>query len=71
MVERTVRAVLHEIMGEEPSDAELTLDSFAVVDLVQALEARFGFRVKPADVVRDNFRSVDAIVAFVAANVSR
>ena len=44
--------------------AEL-IDSLGITELVGFLEERFGIRVEDDDLTPDNFRSVDAIVAFV------
>lgn len=41
------------------------LDSLTIVELVAFLEARFGIRVQDDDLVPENFRTVNEIVAFV------
>jgi acyl carrier protein len=42
------------------------LDSQGIMELVAFLEEGFGVEVGDEDLVPDNFRSVDAITAFVA-----
>lgn len=46
------------------------LDSLTIVELVSFLEARFGISVGDDDLVPENFRTVDEIVAFVAGKES-
>jgi acyl carrier protein len=41
------------------------IDSLGITELVGFLEGRFGISVGDEDLTPDNFRSVDAIVAFV------
>lgn len=41
------------------------LDSLMIVELVSFLEARFGIRVQDDDLLPENFRTVNEIVAFV------
>lgn len=43
------------------------LDSLAIAELVSFLEARFGIRVSDDDLMPENFKTIDEIVAFVAA----
>ena len=44
------------------------LDSMAVVELVTALEDRFGFQVDDADMTADVFETLGSLAAFVVAN---
>jgi len=41
------------------------IDSLGITELVGFVEERFGIKVADEDLTPDNFRSVDAIVAFV------
>ena len=41
------------------------LDSLTIVELVSFLEARFGIRVQDDDLLPENFKTVNEIVAFV------
>jgi acyl carrier protein len=50
--------------GEDLLAAEL-IDSLGIQELVTFLESAFGIKVGDDDLVAENFRSVDAIVAFV------
>jgi acyl carrier protein len=43
------------------------LDSFALVDFVNVLESTSGIKVPDADVNAENFRTIEAIEAYVAA----
>lgn len=62
--EHSVRAIVEEfgVIGE---DGTLELDSFAVVNVVEALEERFGVRVSAREVTRERFATLAALVAFV------
>jgi acyl carrier protein len=57
------------VPGPLPHDEDLLaadlIDSLGITELVSFLEGRFGISVEDADLSPDNFRSVDAIVAFV------
>jgi acyl carrier protein len=58
--------------GFEPVEADTDLmmsglvDSLGVVLIVDWIERRCGIQVDPADVVLENFISVDAMVSYVA-----
>lgn len=54
-----------KIARDEDLLANDILDSLAIVELVSFLEVRFGIRVSDDDLVPENFRTVDEIVAFV------
>jgi acyl carrier protein len=41
------------------------LDSLTIVELVTFLEAKFGIRVQDDDLLPENFKTIDEIVAFV------
>lgn len=41
------------------------LDSFDIISLVQELDEEFDITIKPADLIPDNFNSVEAICALV------
>jgi acyl carrier protein len=41
------------------------IDSLGITELVAFVEGRFGIKVADEDLTPDNFRSVDAIAAFV------
>jgi acyl carrier protein len=56
-----------KIARDEDLLATDVLDSLAIVELVSFLEAKFGIQVSDDDLVPENFRTVDEIVAFVAA----
>jgi acyl carrier protein len=52
---------------EPPADpqAPLELDSFALVVLAEALEDRFGIRVRPTEVVPENFGTLASLAAWI------
>jgi acyl carrier protein len=54
-----------KIARDEDLLANDTLDSLAIVELVSFLEARFGIQVSDDDLVPENFKTIDEIVAFV------
>ena len=44
------------------------LDSFALVDFVAVLETECGIKVPDADIIPDNFQTIDAIDNYVRAH---
>lgn len=62
--EDAIRAIVEEL-GEVEDDGALVLDSFGVVNVVEALEDRFGIRVAASEVTRERFSTLAALVAFV------
>jgi acyl carrier protein len=63
-----LRAILADLADvPERDDAPLTMDSLALVQLVEALEDAGGIRIAAKDVTREHFGSIDAIVAFLEA----
>jgi acyl carrier protein len=68
--------VLAEVLGIQERAASLDestplfgslpeLDSLAVLELITALEDRYGFEVDDADFTSETFRTVGALAAFV------
>lgn len=53
------------IARDEDLLASDTLDSLGIVELVSFLEARFGVQVSDDDLVPENFKTINEIVAFV------
>jgi acyl carrier protein len=63
-----VRAILLDLADvPDRDDAPLTMDSLALVQLVEALEDACGVRISARDVTREHFGSIDAILAFLEA----
>lgn len=61
-----VRALLAEVADAPATDAApLAIDSLALVQLVESLEDALQIRVAAKEVTRENFGSIDAIVAFL------
>jgi acyl carrier protein len=61
-----MRAILADLTAvPDRDDAPLTMDSLALVQLVEALEDACGIRISAKDVTREHFGSIDAIVAFL------
>ena len=75
--ERVV-AVLREVLalGDDVELAPTTglfgslpeLDSLALVELITALEAEFGFEMDEDDITAENFEDVDCLVHYVESN---
>ncbi len=71
---RTTASVLAEVLPDGlPADwspdrplVEAGLDSVAMLELVTALESRFGIRFAPEDMDAANFGTLDAIAALLA-----
>jgi len=79
-LEEQVRAVLRDVLslGDRadrlaPGSALLgavpELDSMAVVNVIAALEDRFGFTVDDDEISGDTFATLGSLVDFVAAKV--
>ncbi|BDC51403.1 hypothetical protein F183_A37190 [Bryobacterales bacterium F-183] len=71
-MKETILKLIQETSGksEVPADDESLfdsgyLDSFALTDLVTALEAKFGFKAPDSDVNPRKFETVEKIVAYV------
>jgi acyl carrier protein len=65
-IREAVRAIVGEHVDVPEDDAVAhDADSLALVQIVEALEDRFGFRVPPRDVTAKNFASVSALVTYV------
>lgn len=62
---RACVALVTDLPGSD--DDPLELDSLALVQLVELLEARFGFVVRATELVPSSFASVSALARFVAA----
>jgi acyl carrier protein len=54
-----------KIARDEDLLASDVLDSLGIVELVSFLETRFGISVSDDDLMPENFKSIDEIVAFV------
>ena len=46
------------------------LDSLALLQFVEHIESEFGFEVGDADMVPDNFRSLDAVESYINSRAS-
>jgi acyl carrier protein len=71
-----VRATVIETLGLHDGEATITeetllfgsmpeLDSLALVELITALEERFGFEMDEADITADVFESVGSLTAHI------
>jgi acyl carrier protein len=60
-----------ELPSGDEEDLTLALDSFARVELLEAVEEAFGVRVRPRDATAESFGSVAKIAAFVRAARAR
>ena len=62
-----LRAILMNFAdAPDRDDAPLTMDSLALVQLVEALEDACGIRISAKDVTREHFGSIDALLALLA-----
>ncbi len=71
--------IIREFMFESP-DADLTndqplladgiIDSLGIFTLIAFIEQQFGIKVAPAEVVLDNFQSVNTIVNLIQSHPS-
>jgi acyl carrier protein len=64
-----VQKLVASLADCDGDDKPLELDSLTLVQLVEALEEEFDLRVRPSEVVPENFGSVAAMIAFVSARV--
>jgi acyl carrier protein len=63
-----LRALVAELRAPPASDDEpLELDSLSLVQLVEAVEARWGLRVAARDVIPEHWDTVARIAAYVEA----
>jgi acyl carrier protein len=58
---------VESIDHDEDLLAREVIDSLGITELVSFLEARYGIEVGDDDLLPENFRSVDSVVAFVAS----
>jgi acyl carrier protein len=58
---------VESIDRDEDLLAHEIIDSLGITELVGFLESRYGVEVGDDDLLPENFRSVDAVVAFVAS----
>ena len=65
LVRETVLPDLPAGFAAEADFFEAGLDSMGVMQLVMYLEERFGKKVEPTELSRDNFRSGNALAALV------
>jgi acyl carrier protein len=73
-IEGVIECVLssQRLAAEEPLEAEtfllergLALDSVSLLDLVLALEERFGLRIAEDDVVAENFETISRVAKLI------
>jgi acyl carrier protein len=58
-----------ELVGSTYLVEEEILDSLGIISMVTFLETRFGITIDAEDVTLDNFESLDAVSAFVRAQL--
>lgn len=64
-----IRAIVEEL-GDVEEGGALALDSFAIVNVVEALEDRYAIRISASEVTRERFSTLAALVAFVEGKLS-
>jgi acyl carrier protein len=57
---------LVEEFGVVEADGRLTLDSFATINVVEALEDRFDVRLLSTEVTRENFASLASLAKLLS-----
>lgn len=70
LVRETVLPDLPAGFAAEADFFEAGLDSMGVMQLIMYLEERFGKKVEPTELSRDNFRSGNALAALVNGNAA-
>jgi acyl carrier protein len=65
---KSIAPSLADVIESFPADGRLweTVDSLSLLDLLECLEQRFNILIEPVDVIPDNFRTLERIVAYVA-----
>ena len=54
------------ILGDDDSFlGEGIIDSIGVIELVRFIEARYGIKTKPAEIVPDNFDTLNDLVRYI------
>jgi acyl carrier protein len=61
-----VLPVSRAALGAEESLVERGLDSVGMVELLSALEDRFGVSVPPEEILPDNFATLETIASLIA-----
>jgi acyl carrier protein len=70
-----IHALIHQVYGAELAGLELTndlnlfengiIDSFALINFVMALEAKYGLKIPDSDATPANLGSVDLAAAYI------
>lgn len=70
-METKIKEIITELSGREITDEKINLladgylDSFAIVNLIAAIEDKFGITVAAEDILPQNFATVEDIAALI------
>ena len=70
-METKIKEIITELSGREITDEKINLladgylDSFAIVNLIAAVEDKFGITVAAEDILPQNFATVEDIAALI------
>lgn len=70
-METKIREIITELSGREITDEKINLladgylDSFAIVNLIAAIEDKFGITVAAEDILPQNFATIEDIAAMI------
>lgn len=64
-----VRDLVAEFHEPRPDTEPLELESLTVVLMIEAIEDRLGVHIAPREAVPENFATIAALAAFVAAKL--
>ena len=70
-METKIKKIITELSGREITDEKINLladgylDSFAIVNLIAAIEDKFGITVAAEDILPQNFATVEDIAALI------
>ncbi len=69
-IENKIRFCLKQINNSNPSNDELlfetgVLDSFDMLEFILLIEKKFDIKIKPGNIILDNFSSINAIRNYI------
>lgn len=71
-LEHTLRQIMISLLGELPNEqGSLGLDSFTLIELIEAIERELDMEVKAHELTPERFDSFESIAAFLATKRSQ
>ena len=69
-IENKIRVCLKQINNSNPTNEELlfetgVLDSFDMLEFILLIEKKFNIKIKPGNIILDNFSSINAMIDFI------